>query len=1060
MNSPETESAEVKHEEERKKFPRISEFPEFAEICCFMHHFGEKLGVSLTFPRIARLLSCETDADLQSLTTLLVKLLNKMHHRSQLNRWQPALGRFLQRQAYNCDELREIGDALNNGGPPTLFFSLPLEKRLRVLLFCLETQFQLNAPFKEKIKTIDTPILRSPPLGFDIFGNSYWLLVDNECHFLLYRSEAVDMTLELLADTFPALESVLADLKDEKYENATVSELYIPFRGSIPKPEPVSESVKVPLPQLKPLPSPEKIKVDEIKAASPVKQEVSGQPVEQKPIEIEVKELTEKPDTEADKCKEAPAEIQQKPEKPPATESIVTTEETQVSESPQKEGQTEESIREDTLGLRRSGRKRKPVEFLKIETFSSKYRSKKLTQTSPQPVQEQKKVKKPRKGKSHKGKSSKKRRRNKKSRNGHNENGACLWTRSPEDSEESENDEEGDLWEETAEVLGENSDSSLSESEKLPHDWLEDIESDFDEDGEGGNEDVVAGRNLQRRQNAEVLDEAPCQICTISNHPEWLLLCDSCDLGYHAQCLRPALHYIPPGDWFCPRCLHARLVTALSEQLESLKVKSKKFDSAARMQERLNFVNISVSNILRDERAKQRNESFFASSSSSEDEEEEENGLGRPRRKHPRYYESDVSTSSSISGSEESESETEEEEEVIPIRSTRHKNIRYDVDAAFQQLDEVLVEDEKYALEKMERSKAKSIHTEEEQDDVPSERPPLPPLITRKVKKRALSSSSSSKSDASGSEGGRRKRRRRRPSSGSEEFRPSNESVTDEEDSEFGEVPEDSDGSYSESTSSDQSWRMGGGRRGCRSKRTKLRRGGRGSKRRSKHRRSCGGRSRSGRRIPRFEGPPSDEDEIPVRKAKQKSTFHNPDLISLVGLSSHWMDFRIIQSIKLSFSKRSARRSARVRINYREIDSSEEEEEGVEVKKKRRSSESEYAPSQEEGERGEEKSASVSEVEEEDQSSRFEEMKKRKPLPPVPPVQTITAPEIHEIPQAITTDFPLPAELELDESELQIDEELMKGDDTIFQELLMGDINLPMCQEPPGPEGDPMEGPP
>lgn len=93
----------------------------------------------------------------------------------------------------------------------------------------------------------------------------------------------------------------MADLKDEKYENATVSELYTPFRGSIPKPEPVSESVKVPLPQLKPPPSPEKIKVDEIKAASPVKQEVSDQPIEQMPIEIEVKELTEKPDTEADK---------------------------------------------------------------------------------------------------------------------------------------------------------------------------------------------------------------------------------------------------------------------------------------------------------------------------------------------------------------------------------------------------------------------------------------------------------------------------------------------------------------------------------------------------------------------------------------------------------------------------------------------------------------------------------------------------------------------------------------------------------------------------------------
>lgn len=120
-----------------------------------------------------------------------------MRLHTQLNRWQPALGRFLQRYAYNCDELRSIGDALNNGGPPTLFFSLEPQLRLRVLLFCLETQFHLNALFKEKVKTLDPQTLRNPPLGIDIFGNSYWLLVDTECNFLLYRSAAEDMTLEV-----------------------------------------------------------------------------------------------------------------------------------------------------------------------------------------------------------------------------------------------------------------------------------------------------------------------------------------------------------------------------------------------------------------------------------------------------------------------------------------------------------------------------------------------------------------------------------------------------------------------------------------------------------------------------------------------------------------------------------------------------------------------------------------------------------------------------------------------------------------------------------------------
>lgn len=507
-----------------------------------------------------------------------------------------------------------------------------------------------------------------------------------------------------------------------------------------------------------------------------------------------------------------------------------------------------------------------------MESFHTpKTRSKKALQSNPIPKNEKKSKKK----KLHKDKSSKRRRKlkKKKPRNGHNSNGGFLWTRSPEDSE-SDNDEDEDLWAEGGSNFGDNADSSLPENEKrLPHDWLEDIESDFDEEGDGNDSDLVAGRNLQR-QKAQVLDEAPCQICTISNHPEWLLLCDSCDLGYHAQCLRPALHYIPPGDWFCPRCLHFRLVTALSDQLASLQIKSKKLDSAARMQERLNFVNISVSNILRDERTRlsaavNSESSSSYSSSSSEDEEISR----RPRQKRPRYHESETSSSDgSTSGSEDSEGSEEDDEqegeEELSIRSTRHRKIRYDVNAAFQKLDEVLVEDEKYAQEKMERSKAKSVHTaeddenkEEEENDV-SGRLAMPPssVISRTTRKKRLSSSSS---DAFGSEGMGRRKRRKRPSSGSEEFRPSDESVTDEDDSELGEVEEESDENASESlASSDQSWKVS-------SKSRRGKRRGRRSKRRSKHRRS--GRTSSGRlrsrHIPRFEGPSSDEDdeELPVR---------------------------------------------------------------------------------------------------------------------------------------------------------------------------------------------------
>ena len=47
-----------------------------------------------------------------------------------------------------------------------------------------------------------------------------------------------------------------------------------------------------------------------------------------------------------------------------------------------------------------------------------------------------------------------------------------------------------------------------------------------------------------------------CQKCGQADHPEWILLCDRCDGGWHANCVRPALMVIPEGNWFCPPCDH------------------------------------------------------------------------------------------------------------------------------------------------------------------------------------------------------------------------------------------------------------------------------------------------------------------------------------------------------------------------------------------------------------------------------------------------------------------------------------------------------------------------
>lgn len=48
---------------------------------------------------------------------------------------------------------------------------------------------------------------------------------------------------------------------------------------------------------------------------------------------------------------------------------------------------------------------------------------------------------------------------------------------------------------------------------------------------------------------------ARCQICRGEDNEACLLLCDSCDCGFHTYCFRPALARVPEGDWFCPACL-------------------------------------------------------------------------------------------------------------------------------------------------------------------------------------------------------------------------------------------------------------------------------------------------------------------------------------------------------------------------------------------------------------------------------------------------------------------------------------------------------------------------
>lgn len=49
-----------------------------------------------------------------------------------------------------------------------------------------------------------------------------------------------------------------------------------------------------------------------------------------------------------------------------------------------------------------------------------------------------------------------------------------------------------------------------------------------------------------------------CEICGSGDREDRLLLCDSCDLGFHLECLTPPLETIPIENWFCAACTEQR----------------------------------------------------------------------------------------------------------------------------------------------------------------------------------------------------------------------------------------------------------------------------------------------------------------------------------------------------------------------------------------------------------------------------------------------------------------------------------------------------------------------
>ncbi|XP_064456431.1 remodeling and spacing factor 1-like isoform X2 [Ornithodoros turicata] len=149
-------------------------------------------------------------------------------------------------------------------------------------------------------------------------------------------------------------------------------------------------------------------------------------------------------------------------------------------------------------------------------------------------------------------------------------------------------------------------------------------------------------------------DEKPCSKCGKGDHPEWILLCDSCDAGYHTSCLKPALMIIPDGDWYCPPCEHRMLCEKLLEEIKLYDQLSKKKEREELRKQRLAYVGISLDNVLKPEKKEESEE--------GEEEDEEEDG-------------------------EEDEEEEEKEKKAFAKRSARKRKV---INYRFQEYDEMI----------------------------------------------------------------------------------------------------------------------------------------------------------------------------------------------------------------------------------------------------------------------------------------------------------------------------------------------------------------------------------
>eukprot|EP00854_Cymbomonas_tetramitiformis_P013811 gene13811-biopygen14215 len=79
------------------------------------------------------------------------------------------------------------------------------------------------------------------------------------------------------------------------------------------------------------------------------------------------------------------------------------------------------------------------------------------------------------------------------------------------------------------------------------------------------------------------------EVCRKADGEAEMLLCGTCNKGYHLWCLTPTLSEVPEGEWLCPRCSDTRMQAANAEvQAQETKVSCVLEDRLGMKEQQLN----------------------------------------------------------------------------------------------------------------------------------------------------------------------------------------------------------------------------------------------------------------------------------------------------------------------------------------------------------------------------------------------------------------------------------------------------------------------------------------